>query len=41
MFKRDNTAIQLLSIHNIHFLIHSLRDLRQSVIEGNSDDFAR
>ena len=28
LFKRDTSAIQLLSIHNIHFLIHNLRDLR-------------
>ena len=27
-FKKDNSAMQLISIHNIHFLIHMLRDLR-------------
>jgi queuine tRNA-ribosyltransferase len=27
-FKKDSSAIQLISIHNIHFLIHILRDLR-------------
>ena len=40
LFKKDSSAIQMISIHNIHFLIHSLRGLRQSVIDGNVEAYA-
>jgi queuine tRNA-ribosyltransferase len=39
LFKKDSTAIQLLSIHNIHFLIHMLRDLRTAVLEDRAEAF--
>lgn len=29
-----------MSIHNIHFLIHMLRDLRRAVEEGRTEEFA-
>lgn len=41
LIRKDNSALQLLSIHNIHFLIHNLRNLRQSIIEGNTEEFAK
>eukprot|EP00355_Strombidium_rassoulzadegani_P010527 CAMPEP_0168618810 /NCGR_PEP_ID=MMETSP0449_2-20121227/6267_1 /TAXON_ID=1082188 /ORGANISM="Strombidium rassoulzadegani, Strain ras09" /LENGTH=344 /DNA_ID=CAMNT_0008659703 /DNA_START=188 /DNA_END=1219 /DNA_ORIENTATION=- len=40
LFRRNSSAIQLLSIHNIHFLIHMLRDLREAVVEGRTESFA-
>ena len=39
LFKKDSTAIQLLSIHNIHFLIHMLRDLRTAVLEDRAEAY--
>jgi len=40
IFKKDSSAIQLISIHNIHFLIHMLRDLRTAVLEDRAEAFA-
>lgn len=37
LMRKDSSALQLLSIHNIHFLIHMLRGLRQAVIDGNAE----
>jgi tRNA-guanine family transglycosylase len=33
--------MQLLSLHNVHFLIHLLRGLRQAVIEDKVESYAR
>jgi len=33
--------LQLLSIHNVHFLIYLLRGLRQAVLEDRAEAFAR
>ena len=41
LMKKDTTAIQLISIHNVHFLIHMLRDLRQAVLDGTAEDFSK
>ena len=40
MFKKDHSTIQLISIHNIHFLIQMLRDLSQAVLEDRAEQFA-
>jgi len=40
LFKKDASALQLVSIHNIHFLIHMLRDLRDAVLEERVEEFA-
>lgn len=37
----DNSSMQLLSLHNVHFLIHLLRGLRQAVIEDRVESYAR
>ena len=37
----DNSSMQLLSLHNVHFLIHLLRGLRQAVIEDKVESYAR
>ena len=34
-------AHYLLSIHNIHFLVMHMRNLRQAIIEGRSADYGR
>ena len=39
IFKKDSSAIQLVSVHNIHFLIHMLRDLRTAVLEDRAEPF--
>ena len=41
MFKKDPSVLQLLSIHNIHFLIHTLRGLRESVLDGTCETYSR
>ena len=38
--RKDNIGIQLLSIHNIHFLIQNLRELRQAIIDETVETFA-
>lgn len=40
IFKKDSSSIQLISIHNIHFLIYMLRDLRTAVLEDRAEPFA-
>lgn len=37
---QESTAQTLLSIHNIHFLIKLAKQLRQSVIEGNFEEYS-
>lgn len=39
--KTDNSAIQLISQHNVHYLIHLLRGLRQAIIEDRAEAYAR
>lgn len=39
--KTDLSAIQLLSIHNVHFLIHLLRGLRQAILDDKAADYSR
>jgi queuine tRNA-ribosyltransferase catalytic subunit len=33
--------MQLLSLHNVHYLIHLLRGLRESVINGTTLEYAK
>jgi len=33
--------MQLVSIHNSHFLIQTLRELRMAIIEGTAEDFSK
>ena len=41
LFRKDSSsALQLLSMHNIHYLIQTLRELRQAIIEEKTEDFA-
>mmetsp|Transcript_18046 Transcript_18046/g.17231 ORF Transcript_18046/g.17231 Transcript_18046/m.17231 type:complete len:196 (+) Transcript_18046:649-1236(+) len=40
-FREDNSTLQLISLHNVHFLIHLLRGLRESVLEGTCEEYAR
>jgi queuine tRNA-ribosyltransferase catalytic subunit len=40
-FKKNTNAMQLLSIHNIHFLIENLRNLRTAIIEERTEEFAK
>ena len=37
---QEATAATLLSIHNIHFLINLAKDLRNSIIEGNFEQYS-
>ena len=39
--KSDTSALQLLSLHNVHFLIQLLRGLRESVLNGTTQEYAR
>lgn len=39
--KVDTSAIQLISLHNVHFLIHLLRGLRESVLKGTTEEYAK
>lgn len=32
--------MQLISIHNVHFLIHLLRGLREAVLEDRTEEYA-
>lgn len=36
---QEATAATLLSIHNIHFLIHFVEQIRESILEGTFDEF--
>lgn len=36
----EATAATLLSIHNIHFLINLMKNIRASIIEGNFEDYS-
>ena len=36
----EATAATLLSIHNIHFLVNLMKDIRNSIIEGNFEEFS-
>ncbi len=37
----EATSATLLSIHNTHFLINLMRDLRKSIIDGNFDTYSK
>ena len=37
----EATAAVLLSMHNIHFLVNLMRDIRKSIIEGNFEEFSK
>jgi queuine tRNA-ribosyltransferase len=37
---QEATAATLLSIHNIHFLINLVKELRNSIIEGNFEEYS-
>lgn len=37
---QEATAATLLSIHNIHFLLNLVKDLRKSIIEGNFENYS-
>ena len=37
---QEATAATLLSIHNIHFLLNLVKDLRKSIIEGNFEQYS-
>jgi queuine tRNA-ribosyltransferase len=39
--KNDSGGMQLLSLHNVHFLIHLLRGLRQAVFDGIVEHYSR
>jgi queuine tRNA-ribosyltransferase len=39
--KTDSSAIQLISLHNVHYLIHMLRGLRQSVIDDRAEAYVK
>jgi queuine tRNA-ribosyltransferase len=39
--KGDSSAIQLISLHNVHFLIHLMRGLRESILNDTVQDYAR
>ena len=32
--------MQLISLHNVHFLIHMLRGLREAVLEDRAEEYA-
>lgn len=40
LMRKDTAALQLLSIHNIHFLIQNLRELREAILEDRAESFA-
>ncbi len=37
---QEATAATLLSIHNIHFLLNLVKDLRKSIIQGNFEEYS-
>ena len=37
---QEATAATLLSIHNIHFLLNLVKDLRKSIIAGNFEEYS-
>jgi len=37
---QESTAATLLSIHNIHFLLNLVKDLRNSIINGNFEEYS-
>ena len=37
---QESTAATLLSIHNIHFLLQLVKDLRNSIITGNFEEYS-
>ncbi|MBR1617679.1 tRNA guanosine(34) transglycosylase Tgt [bacterium] len=37
---QEATAATLLSIHNIHFLLNLVKNLRKSILEGNFEDYS-
>ena len=37
---QEATAATLLSIHNIHFLLNLVKDLRKAIIEGNFEEYS-
>ena len=42
LFKAEELlAYRLVSIHNLHFLLHFMRDLRQSIVDGTFREFCR
>ena len=38
--KTNNAAMQLISLHNVHYLIHLLRGLREAVINDTAEAYA-
>ena len=41
MIKRTDNYSELVSIHNVQFLLNLMRRLRKSIIEGSSSEFVR
>lgn len=37
----ESSAATLLSIHNIHFLVNLMKDLRNSIIEGSFEEYTQ
>jgi len=33
--------MQLISLHNVHYLIHLLRGLREAVIDGSAEKYSK
>ena len=38
--KSNYMGMQLVSLHNVHYLIHLLRGLRQAVLEERAEQYA-
>ena len=37
---QEASAATLLSIHNIHFLVNLMKDIRESILDGNFEQYA-